>query len=49
MMIAMTMIDDDDDDGLQGRIQEFAKGGPVPPISFLSPSFLPFPSPSPPP
>jgi len=27
---------------LQGRIQEFAKGGPVPPVPFLSFSSLPF-------
>ena len=31
---------------LQKRIQEFAKGGPVLPVLFLSPSSLPFPSPS---
>jgi len=29
----------------QGRIQEFAKGGPVPPVPFISHSSLPFSSP----
>ena len=34
---------------IQGRIQEFAKGGPVSHFPFISPSPLPYLSPFPPP